>query len=42
MKRVQNIGIEKWKYRAVRKYKIYNQVKLGLVVFVFVFLPSYH
>ena len=27
MKRVQNIGIEKWKYKAVRKYKIYNQVR---------------
>ena len=22
--------MEIWKYRAVRKYKIYNQVKLGL------------
>ena len=42
MNREQNIGIEMWKYRAVRKYKIYNQVKLGLSVFVSAFLPSYH
>ena len=38
MDRVKNIGIKKWKCRAVRKYNIYNQVKLGLVVFVSVII----
>ena len=40
MNRLQNIRIEIWKYKAVRKYKT-NQVKLVPAVFVSAYLYQY-